>query len=229
MTILSLVLYGSCARNESHKDSDVDIFAITTDPSYRMIVDKKINIANYPEQLAKKRASGGDLYLLHIVHEGRRIYDTGHFFDQLKEAFCYKENYSTEIRNATELGWLLLRFSEQISNTTLLNRRIAWCVRTILIAKSAEARTPKFSAKDLADLSNFKHTELLINNKSKDALNDKIVHYFKDFLDDISGTMPSVLMNIALSEAKEYFKRSNNVIGEKTFSLINNHCADEYV
>lgn len=229
MTILSLVLYGSCARSDNHKDSDVDLFAITTDPHYRMIVDKKINIANYPEQLAMKRASAGDLYFLHIVHEGRRIYDTGQFFDQLKDAFRYKENYSAEIKNAVELGWLLLRFSDQISNITLLNRRIAWCVRTILIAKSAEARTPKFSAKDLADLLNFKHTELLIKNKSQDKINLKTLSYFEEFLNDMNETIPSELIKLPLNEANKYFIRSNNVVGAKTFNLINNQFCDGYI
>jgi hypothetical protein len=72
------------------------------------------------------------------------------YLPKLKKSFCFKPNYQSEIAQATELGWFLARFGEGL-NPALQAKRILWCVRTILIARSAELREPVFAPQLLAE------------------------------------------------------------------------------
>lgn len=227
MSIHALVLYGSCAREDHDKDSDVDIFALSTESTYRMIIHSKMNIACYPEPLAIERAHGGDLFILHIMEEGKIIYDTCAKFQNLKKAFQYKENYVQEITHATDLGWLLVNIAKTLSNYTLLNRRIAWCVRTILIAKSAEKRDPRFSAQDLCNFSGEPYVYTLIKNKNNDKFDEVMIKMFLEFL-EIYGTK-SILQGqrFELAACVEHFTKTQNIIGLKTIAFLESDSADD--
>ena len=63
MAILSLALYGSRARGDFNNFSDIDLFAVTNEDHYKMIVDGSSNLACYPEKLALQRADSGDLFI----------------------------------------------------------------------------------------------------------------------------------------------------------------------
>ena len=228
MSILALALYGSRAREDNDENSDVDIFALSTEPTYRMIIQSKLNIACYPESLAMKRAHEGDLFILHITKEGKIIYDTSANFQILKSEFRYKENYAKEITDASELGWMLVNIAKNLSNYTLLNRRIAWCVRTILIAKSAEQKEPCFSAHDLCNFSGKSCVYILIKNKNNDSFDETIIKSFRNFL-DIFGTQPTILAQSPdISAYQNHFKMTNNIIGLKTTVLLERDSADDF-
>jgi len=219
MSILALALYGSRAREDSDKDSDVDVFALSTEPTYRMIIQNKLNIACYPESLAMKRAREGDLFILHITKEGKIIYDTSAYFQKLKNEFRYKDSYAKEVTDASELGWMLINIATNLSNFTLLNRRIAWCVRTILIAKSAEQKEPCFSAQNLCDFFGNSDIYTLIKNKNNDSFDETIIKNFRNFI-DFFGTQSTILVQRPdMSAYQDHFKKTNNIIGLKTTVL----------
>lgn len=66
-------------------------------------------------------------------------------FDELKNEFQYKENYNIDIATAFYLANVILNEKDNISNWAVANKRISWCVRTILISISVENRKPVFS------------------------------------------------------------------------------------
>jgi predicted nucleotidyltransferase len=138
MNVASLIIYGSCARGDNVSTSDVDLLSLVSEGDYRMIVQNKINLALYPRTDAFEMARTGELFMLHIVREGRALIDFDADFEKLKADFQFKPSYGTEIANATALGWALIQLGKNVKNFALVNRRIAWCVRTILIAKAAE-------------------------------------------------------------------------------------------
>lgn len=227
MAILALALYGSSARGDNNELSDVDLFAITDDDEYRMLVDGKINMACYPLPLALERAKDGDLFILHICTEAKEIYAFSGEFQQLKTTYCYKETYSREIAHASDLAWFLVDTGSHFRNFTLLNKRIAWCVRTILIAKSAEIKTPCFAASDLSTFSGTPHTALLIDGKNSVIFRPELLEYLVVFLNIHASARPVIKGDKMLNEYSLLFKSSGNSMGLKTLLSIQGDAAAE--
>jgi predicted nucleotidyltransferase len=182
MSILSLVLYGSCAREDNIASSDVDLFAITDDDLYLMSVKNKTNMACYPKSLAEDRAQDGDLFFLHLVLEGKVLYDHDQAFEKIKQRFKKKESYRKEIENACDISWMLIDLGHKSSNHAMINRRAAWCVRTILMSKSVDEGKPSFSKDALLRLYNIDSAKALIENKDNPNKVDKVFKHLEKFL-----------------------------------------------
>lgn len=220
MSLDTLIIYGSGARDDQDAHSDVDLLGITSMQDYNMIVKKKVNIAIYPVAQAFRMAKHGDLFMLHIVSEGQAIYDGKGYFSELQSIFSFKPSYDLDICNASDLGWVLLRYARVAENVTLINKRIAWCVRTILIAKAAEERLPIFSAKALSDFSKSRAVYALIKNKNNEKIILSMLSDFNKFLTSFGRVAPAWInsndSNVYLSE----FRRSNNFVGEHTLKSL---------
>ena len=72
------------------------------------------------------------------------------YLPRLKEAFRFRSDYTVEIVHATDLGWYLTKYGDDL-NPHLQAKRALWCIRTILIARSAEHRDPIFAPQLLAE------------------------------------------------------------------------------
>jgi len=220
MPILSLVVYGSRAREDHSADSDTDLFAITDDDRYEMIIEGTTNIACYPLSQAIARAEGGDLFFLHITLEGKVAYDPNGTFEKVKNFFRKKNDYSAEITNASELGYALVAHSKYIHDYYLLNKRLAWCLRTILIAKSAEMDRPTFSKEGLGALFEDKTLADLIALKDCESFTPKAYPLFRNAFITY-GANPNEEMPHELDELAAYFLERDNAMGVKTAKLFN--------
>lgn len=221
MTILSLALYGSRARGDFNNFSDIDLFAITNEEHYKMIVDGNSNLACYPDKLVLQRAVSGDLFILHICEEAKEIYCGGVGIEDVRSAFRYRDDYMHEKLCAAELAWFLMDFSTSFRNALLLNKRMAWCVRTILIASSAEIRTPVFSREGLADFSGEKNVGKFIMLKDSTKLDLLIFKDLEDFLFN-SGFKRPKLNDLSRSAYLKRFEQTKNAMGIKTFMAMAN-------
>lgn len=220
MAILALALYGSRARGDNSKKSDVDLFAITDDPEYRMLVNGNTNVACYPLSLALERAAEGDLFILHICSESKKIYESFGELNELISTFRYKEDYILEISHASDLAWFLVDSAPDFRNFTLLNKRIAWCVRTILIAKSAQIKKPCFAASKLVEFSGVPHTANLIDGKNSTSFRPELIEKLIDFLNSIGAPRPSSRKCTDLTDYLTLFKATSNSMGLKTLNSI---------
>lgn len=227
MAISALVLYGSCARNDNTEISDVDLFALTSHDDYRMVVQNKANVALYPTPLALNMAYNGDLFIFHVITEGRVLYDSNGDFANLQKCFKLKNSYQKVISNASELGWAILKLGKKSTNQTLINKRIAWCVRTILIAKAAENRDAVFSSSALKKYWNDQEASNLIENKESSSLRAKSFRDFEKFLNKWSNI--DSLNFDTFKEFQEAFSKSENIIGSKTlYAFENDKAFTEY-
>ena len=104
----------------------------------------------WPNLLAN--AAQGDLFVCHLVKEAEPIFDPGDRLGRLRAAFQLRPDYSDVIQHACDLGWFLDRFGQEL-DTGIVARRMIWCARTILIAKSAQAGNPTFAPQTLAAFS----------------------------------------------------------------------------
>lgn len=181
MTILALALFGSCARGDATPGSDVDLMVFTTEQRVRHAAMGNISLYLYPWAKLLRDARGGDLFVCHIVHEAKPLHDPKDLVPKLRKAFRFKDSYAPEIRNAADLGWYIIRKVDDLPGQ-LATKRIAWCVRTILIAKTAERRAPLFSATALAKSSKIPHIYRLITLKAKSSPTRKDIALFLNFL-----------------------------------------------
>ena len=92
----AVVLYGSVARGESHRDSDVDLLVVTAPQSALKVIDEVAYDIDFaaqfstfltpiefsPEQL-EHCLSTGDPFMERVLEEGKVLYDDG----TLKEYF----------------------------------------------------------------------------------------------------------------------------------------------
>ena len=152
MPIAAILLFGSLARGDQAEGSDTDILMISDDATGRHISAGHLSMFFYPWSQLVADARDGNLFVCHLVRKSKPIFDPDDYLPKLGNAFELRKNYDREISQAADLGWFLIRFSQEL-NPALLAKRIIWCVRTILIARSAEANDPVFAPAALADRS----------------------------------------------------------------------------
>ena len=145
---LAVLLFGSLARGESSRGSDVDVLFIHDGGEVKHVTAGKISMFHYPWASLKGLASSGDLFACHIAYEAKPILDEQDYLTQLRSAFRFKCTYREEAGNAADLAWFLVRYGQDL-DTKLVPQRMIWCVRTILIARSpssvARSSPPKSS------------------------------------------------------------------------------------
>lgn len=192
MTISAVALFGSRARGDGDESSDVDLLLVTTEEQPRHVTMGSISLSLYPLAKLLDQASKGDLFIGHLALEAKPIHDPEGELEQLRAKFRLRTSYAVEIGHASDLGWLLARFGDALPNAQLVNRRIAWCVRTILIARSAEQRRPIFSTAKLVEFAAEPKLEKLIKLKSTEfPPSDEILAQTKAFLEKWGGDDPA--------------------------------------
>lgn len=219
MAILSLAIYGSRARGDYNDLSDIDLFAITDEEHYRMSVEGNSNLACYPKKLAIQRAINGDLFILHICEESREIYNCGFGVSDIKLIFSYKDDYSYEKLCAADLAWFLIDFNGRFKGSKFFNKRIAWCVRTVFIACSAELRKPVFSRDALVNFSGEKVVDDLIKVKESKVMDISLLKDLQSLLIKLGFPKPS-LKSTTVENYHRRFIKTENAMGLKTIEFL---------
>jgi len=220
MSIQFLALFGSCARGDQEDSSDIDVLAVAREGKFKAVSLNKLNISIYPESYMIDNASRGDLFVLHIVREAKPIYDESGIFSKLKSTFRYKDTYEQEIKLASDLGWFITTWKERFKDQRLFNKRMAWCLRTILIAKSTEEGEPTFSAAKLAMLAESDSVLKVIEQKDRKTIDREVVRQFEVLLQKFGRPIPRELKGATIQSAHNYFMRENNSIATKTAEAV---------
>lgn len=224
MSVLAIALYGSRARGDNDPDSDTDMLMVSNDAAHRHAEHANVSLSFYSPHALIEKARTGDLFLCHIVNEAVVLYDPTDFFGQLRKHFLYKTNYSQEINAAQNLGWFLVYYAATFDNIKLANKRIAWCVRTILIARAAEQTRIIFSASELAEFSGLSQTRTLIANKDSDKFDPLIMQGFVQFLNHYGNRQ---FLNPPRMEINEYIKNFHETGNSVALSTVRDAWAQE--
>lgn len=216
MTVSAVCLFGSRARGDHDEGSDVDLLLVTSEAQPRHSSMGNLSLSLYPIDGLMERAAAGDLFLCHLANEARPIYDPAGELARIGAAFRYRDSYDHEVEQASDLGWFLGRFADKLPNPGLSNKRIAWCVRTILIAKSAERRSPLFAPAKLATFAEDLRVLTLIQQKSADGGPDQaLLTLLREFLHRWGA--PDPVPDASSAAAYEaVFLRTHNEVGRKT-------------
>ncbi|OFX03196.1 MAG: hypothetical protein A3E78_11270 [Alphaproteobacteria bacterium RIFCSPHIGHO2_12_FULL_63_12] len=165
MPLVATLLFGSLARGDQSEGSDTDLLMIILDEETRHVSIGHLSLFFYPWGQLERDARAGDLFVCHLVQEAKPLYDPDGYLPRLQQAFQFKATYEIEIARATDFAWFLVNYGAEL-NSRLLVKRALWCIRTILISRSAERRDPVFAPERLAEqTSSVAGRELLQNRR----------------------------------------------------------------
>lgn len=150
MPVVAALLFGSFARADQSAGSDTDVLLVNLDDETRHVSVGQLSMFLYSWRKLEHDSRNGDLFTCHLVREAKPLFDPDGYLPKLKEAFRFRPDYMAEIAHATDFGWYLARFGDEL-NSHLQVKRALWCIRTILIARSAERRDPVFAPQLLAE------------------------------------------------------------------------------
>jgi hypothetical protein len=213
MVIIGVAAYGSRARKEGGPESDFDLLGITTGEAPAPISHGGVCVSNYPLRQVICRAGLGDLFVLHIASEAKVLYEAWPVFEQIRRSFRYKDDYAREIRLAGDAGWFLARHGSRLPDPKLRNEQMAWCTRTILIARAAAERRPIFSAPRLAEYAGWPDVQAIIENKDNRRAAPQIAARFQEFLATCGVKAPAPVAT--LTDEKARFDADRNLVGSR--------------
>lgn len=150
MAIAATILFGSLARTDQSEGSDTDLLMIDLDDDTRHVSVGHLSLFVYPWRQLAQDAHSGDLFVCHLVREAKALVDPDGYLEKLRDAFHFRSSYADEIGRAADFGWYLVLYGNEL-NPSLLTKRALWCIRTVLIARSAERRDPVFAPHQLAE------------------------------------------------------------------------------
>lgn len=217
MAIIGIAVYGSRARGEANPRADLDLLAVVSDCPPAAALGPNHTLSCYTLRDLVCRAGIGDLFLLHVVTEARVVYELWPVFDRIRRSFRYKDDYGREIHLASEAGWFLARHAERFVDRKRFNERMAWCTRTILIARAANDRRAIFSADDLARFAGSQDVAAIIRNKECSRYDAGIAARFREFLGTFGGPEPPPL---SVGAQKARFDADRNLVGSRAAAAL---------
>lgn len=192
MAIAACLLFGSLARDDHGKGSDTDLLMINLENETRHVSVGHLSLFVYPWRQIKQDAESGDLFTCHLVQEAKALVDPDDYLAQLRRSFRFRPSYQEEINRASDLGWYLVLFGDEL-NSALLAKRVLWCVRTVLIARSAEQRTPVFSPQELAKRTRSQPARDLLTRRHHQRDDDSLRQALRTFLEtELPSTAPPI-------------------------------------
>ena len=101
----------------------------------------------------------------------------------------------------------------------LVNKKHAWSVRTIAIARAAGSRRPAFSAQALAETLDYPNIVSLVGQKDEERLSEKALTDFVAFLDEFGFSRRCGDIS-SIDEYTSYFSDTQNEVGLKLLKLL---------
>ncbi len=184
--VSAILLFGSRARRDDARGSDSDLLLVVPNGEPRHLSWDNFSTFLYAWPKLLSDAAQGDLFVCHLVREAKPIFDPGDQLGQLRAAFRLRGDYAEAIQHACDLGWFLDRYGLEL-NTGIVARRMIWCVRTILIAKSAQGGTPTFAPQALAAFSASPATPDLLAARHQRRVDAQLRTRFRRFMADECG------------------------------------------
>lgn len=183
MQVAATLLFGSLARADQSEGSDTDLLMIGLDEETRHVSVGHLSLFLYPWGQLEQDARDGDLFVCHLVREAKPLIDPDNYLPRLRRVFQFRASYAAEMARATDFGWFLVNYGAEL-NPQLLTKRALWCVRTILIAKSAEERDPVFAPERLAERTQSLSAQNLLRHRRSPRDDLTVRNALRQFLID---------------------------------------------
>lgn len=228
MAIVAQYIFGSHARGDFNENSDIDLLAVVDDAVFSSFSHGKLNVSFYPGEKLLEDARQGNLFVMHIVREAVVTYDQSGFHALVLNNFAERSCYRREIDSASDLGWFLLFQQAKFKNRDVVNRRISWCVRTILIALTVEEGKPAFAPHELIRYANKPYVAELLSLKSRVGITTVELDHLRTFLEQFGHAAPAAIARGDMKGTWVLFRDTQNSIGIKTVSQMDIDIEDEF-
>lgn len=182
MGVVATLLFGSLARDDHTEGSDTDLLMVSLDDETQHVSVGHLSLFVYSWNQLQEDARNGNLFVCHIVREAKPLIDPDSYLTKLRSNFEFQSSYQAEIDRARDLAIYLAKFGDDI-NPALLAKRALWCVRTILIARSAERRDPVFAPQRLAEQTVSLAAKRLLTNRHIHRESATVREYLHSFLE----------------------------------------------
>ena len=214
MPVVATLLFGSLARADQSEGSDTDLLMIGLDEETHHVSIGHLSLFLYPWYTLENNARDGDLFVCHLACEAKPLFDPEGYLSRIKEAFQFRTDYMTEIAHATDLGWYLVKYGDEL-NSHLRAKRALWCLRTILIARSAERREPVFAPQLLAEQTRSVAGRDLLARRHSARDDAEVCHSLRLFLEE-ETTHDTFREQADQSAFVERFRATSNKVALQT-------------
>lgn len=204
-----VLLYGSAARGEMNSSSDIDILVLTSSKKIRSLKYLDFEAQFTPMKTMTEMAKSGNLFAAHIAYEATTITDPTRYFQKLKSSLVIKKSYDFEIEESLYLLSYLSKKRIHHSQYHLFNKRVAWCVRTVLIASLAEQGKIIFSPEKLSHEFNLDYISDLIGLRRSNDPKSKNLGKIKKFIWEFGGE--NILQNNSDTLKAQFKKKKFDV------------------
>lgn len=186
----ALAIFGSTARNDRNIDSDIDLIGIYDENIIKAKNCSNTSLFLYPEVLLSEKMLSGDLFALHLVKESVPLYGE-ELLHKVYSNFKYKNSYGEEINTSLKLASEILKQYTQLNEYSEANKKIVWCLRTLIISLSAQDRAPVFSKQSISEyiplsISSKSILKLINLKDTKEQFSENILKKFNCLFDELS-------------------------------------------
>lgn len=216
MEAIGVALFGSRARKDHAENSDIDLLIWTEEGHPQAWRQGLMSLSLYPRRYLLEKARIGDLFVSHLVHEALPLWDPQGLLRELARAFQPRASYAKIIENAEDLGAFLIHHGEDMP-AGLLNRRMAWVVRTVLIARAAERSIVAFEPTRLAAKLGAREILPLVAAKDSTVFDAARVGLLAAFLQTWGRGRSTA---VAREDFRDLFERTGNAFALKTLNAL---------
>lgn len=219
-----VILFGSSARGDNSAESDIDILIIEDEIPPQSIKIGVVEIQKISKNEACAKAKKGDLFIIHILCEGKVISDVDNYFLKLKENLVIKKDYSKEKNEALALASFLELNWNKFDNISFVNKRIAWSIRTVVISILIESGRIIFSPKKLSECVSDINISDLIDLRRSHNSPINLLPKLREFIFLYGGGR---YLDLNIQQYETIFKKMGNSVALSTFKRISED-VDEY-
>jgi hypothetical protein len=205
------------ARGDSGETSDVDLLVSEKTGLIKSERAGRVEVQYTPQEHLLEMSSRGDLFAVHLAHEAKVVADPDGYFEIFKRSLKVKPSYSQERKAASALAVYLLKRRLSKSQIAIRNKRIAWCVRTILISLLLEEGEVVFSPARLRDCFPDDRIGILLNARRSGARLSGYMSALRWFIEEHGE---EGFIQKGLRELRKDFKLQDNKVAEATIRSL---------
>jgi len=184
----AVFLYGSHARGDAHKTSDIDVLQVTYAHTAPYSVGL-VNVTCYTFEQLLRIARKGGLFARHLVEEALPLSDPDDLLENLKSVYVGPLDYDEVKREVSGCAPLLDVADPQFNeNAEGLSSLVSYLIRTYLYATAFDHRAKSFAMGHVLDLLGQQRASSILSNV-RSQRNVSVFAEARKFFEELTGTI----------------------------------------